>query len=58
MRKRRHFIVRRFRCPECGTELTATKMWFRTGDGHVKTMYCYVCKEERDCIQIDIDRTK
>ena len=58
MRKRRYYTLRRFRCPECGAVLTATKHIARTGDGHVKTMWCFTCKMERDFIQIDTDKAK
>lgn len=58
MRKRRYFSLRRFKCPECGAVLTATKHTKRTGDGHVKTMWCFTCKAERDFVQVDVDKAK
>ena len=58
MRKRRHFSIRHFRCPECGAVFPVSKMVRRTGGGHIKTMYCYKCRAERDFEQIDIDTTK
>ena len=58
MRKRRHYMLRRFKCTVCGAETTATKHTVVTGKGHIKTMYCYVCCKETDFIQTDIDKTK
>ena len=58
MRKRRYFTLRRFRCPVCGAIITATKLRRRTGEGHVKTMYCYRCAAERDLIQIEVDKAR
>lgn len=37
--------VRYFKCPVCGTVAPATKTRHKTSKGHIKTMYCYVCKE-------------
>ena len=45
--------MRTFQCPDCGTKLQATKTKFKTKAGHIKTMYCYVCKEMRDCVQTE-----
>lgn len=58
MRKRRGFTVRHFRCPECGASVAAAKGKCRTGQGHIKTMYCYVCKRDRDFVQVDSDITR
>lgn len=58
MRKRRVWSMRRFRCPECGTMMSAAKVERRATKGHVKTMYCWVCKGDRDFVQVDTDRTK
>ena len=52
-----HIIHTTIKCPVCSAEMTAPKMT-RTGSKHVKTMYCYVCKAERDFIQVDMSRTK
>lgn len=45
--------IRTFRCPECGAVMSAPKYKARTNAGHVKTMYCYRCKADRDFIQVD-----
>lgn len=49
--------IRHFKCPICSTEITAPKL-SKTGYGHVKTMYCYVCRADRDFVQIGIEKTK
>lgn len=50
--------LRYFRCPVCGTVSTAPKTdgWSHTG--HIKTMWCWVCKAERDHVQIDADKAR
>lgn len=45
--------MRVFQCPECGAKVSATKTRFKTKAGHVKTMYCYVCKKATDHVQIE-----
>jgi len=45
--------LRVFICPECGTRNTYTKVFGRTKQGHVKTCWCYICKQETDQIQLD-----
>lgn len=57
MRSRRHPKSinpqkRSFQCPECGTVSPATKWKGITNPGHIKTMYCYVCKKETEHIQV------
>ena len=49
----RRVQLRRFRCPECGTEQDMPK-WKRqtTTTGHIKTAWCYVCQAIRDFIQV------
>ena len=42
-----------FECPICGTRSPATKWRGRTKPGHIKTMYCYICKADTDHIQIE-----
>lgn len=43
---------RMFQCPECKNTVTAYKSSNRlTPDGHIKTMYCPFCKEQRDFVQ-------
>lgn len=41
-----------FKCPVCGDKRICLKRR-NTAVGHIKTMYCYVCKEDRDFIQIE-----
>jgi predicted RNA-binding Zn-ribbon protein involved in translation (DUF1610 family) len=42
-----------FQCPECGEKMTAYKKSSRrTAVGHIKTMWCYRCKSERQFVQI------
>lgn len=45
--------IRVFLCPECGTKVSATKTKAKTKAGHIKTMYCYVCKKYTDHVQVD-----
>lgn len=52
MRKRRGMFMRVFKCPDCGTEFTASKTQ-GTGAGHIKTMYCAICRRDRDFAQVD-----
>ena len=40
-------MIRCFRCPECGSFMYAPKKK-RSEKKHVKTMWCWKCKEERD----------
>lgn len=45
MKQRSPPQIRDFRCTECGNIATATKgRGNKTGQGHVKHMYCYVCQ--------------
>lgn len=44
----RSIQLRRFRCKECGTVVPATKTLHKTSIGHIKHMYCYVCKRETE----------
>jgi transcription elongation factor Elf1 len=57
MRKTTTSYIRRFKCPECGCEVTAPKM-SKTGNGHIKTMYCVICREKRDFVQIGVDKLR
>lgn len=51
--------LRRFKCPECGQEMIAPRLHHGpTHIGHIKTMYCPICREYRDFVQHDTDRTK
>ena len=50
---RKNVTERYFKCPECGTVLTAYKKSSRrTSVNHIKHMYCYKCKEVRPFIQL------
>ena len=53
----KHWYLRTFRCPECGTVLTAPKNR-PTEVGHIKTMWCPVCGVERDFEQTELERVK
>ena len=57
MSKRAVIHIRRFRCKVCGAEISAPKRK-NTGIGHIKTMMCPVCREIRDFVQYDTDRTR
>jgi len=57
MRKSTVSYIRRFKCSVCGADATAPKL-SRTGNGHVKTMYCPVCRRERDFVQVGIDKMR
>ena len=46
-------IVRTFICPVCGAVVPATKTQGITVAGHIKTMWCYSCREVRDFLQVD-----
>lgn len=45
--------IRTFRCTVCGTRMVATKARGKTGIGHIKHMWCFMCKERTEHIQID-----
>ena len=45
--------IRYFRCLVCGAQNPATKCQGRTSPGHIKTMYCFRCREDRDQEQMD-----
>lgn len=46
--------IRLFICPDCQTVVPATKTRGKhTEDGHIKTMYCYKCQEDREFEQIE-----
>ena len=39
-------------CKECGCQMTIHRPHFRKRElFHIKTMYCYKCKKERDFIE-------
>lgn len=45
--------IRVFECPECGTKTTCTKAKGRTYPGHVKNLYCFVCRKDVQQTQIE-----
>lgn len=51
MRKRK-MTERVFKCPKCGNKVVAYKTTaHRTGEGHIKHMWCYKCMEQTAHIQ-------
>lgn len=59
MRKYSKIIIRYFRCPDCNGVVTASKKSsMPTAIGHIKTMYCPFCKEEKDFFMFDSDEIK
>lgn len=52
--KRKKTVIRYFKCPECSVIITAPKSKSKGSEkGHIKTMYCYKCKQKRDFVLID-----
>ena len=50
---RKNVTERVFRCPDCGTVVTAYKKSSRrTVQGHTKHMYCWKCKDMKGFIQL------
>ena len=49
----RRIKPRRFRCPVCGVTVDMPKFRKRTEPGHIKTAWCYVCREIRDFVQVN-----
>lgn len=49
----RSIQVRSFRCSECGAVAPATKTRHKTSKGHIKHMYCHVCKKETEHVQTE-----
>jgi len=46
-------------CKECGLKMTIPRPRAKKRkEGHIKTMYCAVCKEERDFIENNYSRMK
>lgn len=54
----RKCLLRWFRCPVCGSVLTAPRRRGSTHAGHIKTMWCFVCAARRDFVQIDSSRAR
>ena len=58
MKKALYWQNRHFRCPDCGTRLTASKIHGKDRQGHVKTMYCPTCRQDRDFVQFESDKAR
>ncbi len=52
--RKQNYVVRIFRCENCGGILYAPKCKGKTLDGHLKKMYCPFCKVTDNKIQIGI----
>lgn len=53
-RTTKSFIMRTFKCPECGEKFTASKgSGHRTPSGHVKMLWCYKCKLFTNMVQCE-----
>ena len=51
---KRNYQLRRFRCPECGKEMYATKRGgHRTRPGHLKWLYCPWCHKTQNMVQVE-----
>ena len=58
MKWQKNVTERRFKCPVCKTIQVAYKSSaHRTAEGHIKTMWCYWCKAERQFMQYKYDIT-
>ena len=58
MLRKSYWTLRYFECPNCGIIVTAPKTDGRSHSGHIKTMYCYVCKKETNHVQVDVERAR
>ena len=55
MKWQKNVTERRFKCPVCKTIQVAYKSSaHRTAEGHIKTMWCYWCKAERQFVQYNM----
>jgi transcription elongation factor Elf1 len=51
--KKRTVTLRVFQCPTCGVKMVMPKKANRiTKNGHLKTLYCYQCKTDKQMVQI------
>lgn len=51
--KKRSVVERRFKCPECGTIMTAYKSsGHKTAQDHKKHMWCYKCQKKVAFVQL------
>lgn len=55
---KKQYQIRYFKCSSCGTIVTASKYRNRTANGHIKTMYCYICREDKEFVQYDSQECK
>lgn len=54
-RKRTAVQLREMKCTICGQVMYVSKhMRHMTPKGHIKTMYCPICKQETDFIQTGV----
>lgn len=50
---RKNTTERCFKCPKCNSVIIAYKKSSRrTAPNHIKTMYCYKCKDVEDFVQL------
>lgn len=49
------FVLRVFKCPTCGLKMVAPK-GRGSEAGHVKDMYCPMCKDDQKFVLYDSDR--
>jgi len=54
-RKSRSVVLRSFKCPGCGLKMVAPK-GNGSESGHIKDMYCPMCKEDQKFVMFDSDR--
>lgn len=52
LRKRRYVRFSDFYCTECGSKMRLPRIDRQREPGHIKTMWCYKCKEETDFIEV------
>lgn len=51
--KRRPVFMRYFECEECKERTTAPKKANKkTSEGHIKTMWCWKCKDVKNFVQL------
>lgn len=53
----RYVALRYFKCSACGAIATAPKMR-RTGNEHIKHMYCPVCRDTTEHRQFDMEKVR
>lgn len=59
MRKYSNAVMRYFKCPDCDCIVPVSKNAnTSTTIGHVKTIYCPFCKEDRDFTMFDSEEIK